>query len=54
MKKTYEMKVNPEYNNINMNMNNNFKSQEFYNKYLDDKYLPQDFDQNLNVIDILI
>jgi hypothetical protein len=52
MNKTYEMKVNPEYNNININ--NNFKSQEFYNKYLDDKYLPQDFDQNLNVIYILI
>lgn len=52
MKKTYEMKINPEYNNNNIN--NNFKSQEFYNKYLDDKYLPQDFDQNLNVIYILI
>ena len=41
MKKTYEMKVNPEYNNIQ----NNLSSPELYNNYL-----PQEFEPNLIVI----
>ena len=44
MKKTYEMKNNPEYNNNS----NNFQNSDLYNSYL-----PQDFDHNMNVTHIL-
>lgn len=46
MKKTYEMKITPEYSH----MENNNQNQELCNKYLQDKYIPQEFDLNLNVI----
>ena len=44
MNKTYEIKNNPEYNNIS----NNLQNSDLYNSYL-----PQDFDRNMNVTHIL-
>ena len=45
MSKTYEMRNNQEYSNIE----NNIKSQQLHNNYLEDIYLSPEYDSNFNV-----
>ena len=45
MSKTYEMRNNQEYSNIE----NNIKSQQLHNNYLEDICLSPEYDSNFNV-----
>ena len=45
MKKTYEMNVNPNENNIN----NNIHNPEIYHKILEDPFIPAEVESYLNV-----
>ena len=48
MKKTYEMRIDPNVDNLNIN-NNNIQNTEMYNKIIEDPFLPAEVESYLSV-----